>query len=242
MTTRQKINDLEQAIAAHRRLLASLEHKLQELTRKSNGTTLANQRVAVLERNGTVIRQQLDNLEAKLSLSVSQAQLGHLRHEVEQVNTAMQSHARDLREQVATLDHRVDGIDAIIRQLRNDLALSIDWERSGVELEHDARIAVDTPWGTAIALGIVAGLLCAFALNLWIAEDWNGAKDFWCSLIVGIATLCLTASFERFRLDLNLRGRLVLPRREVQQDQVSQTTFIPAVNVPSNEEVNAGRY
>ncbi len=100
---------------------------------------------------------------------------------------------------------------------------------------HTSDVRVDTPWVEALIVGVVAFLLSAFALNAWIAQDWNATKDFWASLIVGAAALFVMASFEKIRLGLQIQARHQWAYKEqpasADSSENAQTETQPRVDV-----------
>jgi hypothetical protein len=194
VTTQQKVNvDLFAARDEARTRIKQLHHEIAELKRVGRGTTLANKRAAQLER-------KLQKIENNFSeYGASKAVLEEL--------TRLDTSTKNLYLEVAGHGDR-------IRALEQSDAMKIDFQNSGVEVAHTTDAKFDTPWVEAFIVGVVAFLLTAFALNAWIAQDWNAIKDFWASLIVGAAAFFVMASFEKLRLGLQIQARHVWAMKE----------------------------
>ncbi len=187
VSTQQQVNtDLFAARDEARSIIKSIQHQIDELKRVGRGTTLANKRAAQLER-------KLQKIEADFSeYGASKAVLDELKR--------LDTSTKNLYLEVAGHGDR-------IRALEQSDAMRIDFQRSEIDVAHTSDVRVDTPWVEALIVGVVAFLLTAFALNAWIAQDWNATKDFWASLIVGAAALFVMASFEKIRLGLKIQAR-----------------------------------
>jgi len=187
VTTQQKVNvDLFAARDEARTRIKQLHHEIAELKRVGRGTTLANKRAAQLER-------KLQKIESDFSeYGASKAVIDELKR--------LDTSTKNLYLEVAGHGDR-------IRALEQSDAMRIDFQRSEIDVAHTSDVRVDTPWVEALIVGVVAFLLTAFALNVWIAQDWNATKDFWASLIVGVAAFFIMASLEKIRLGLQIQAR-----------------------------------
>jgi len=108
----------------------------------------------------------------------------------------------------------VDNLGSRVNALESSPVHRIDFLKSKIDVAHTTDAKFDTPWVEAFIVGVVAFLLTAFSLNVWIAEDWNWVKDFWASLIVGAAAFFVMASFEKLRLGLQIQARHVWAMKE----------------------------
>jgi hypothetical protein len=194
VSTQQKVNtDLFAARDEARARIKEITYRIAEMERVGRGTTLANKRAAQLER-------KLQKIESDFSeYGASKAVLDEL--------TRLDTSTKNLYLEVAGHGDR-------IRALEQSDAMKIDFQNSGVEVAHTTDAKFDTPWVEAFIVGVVAFLLTAFALNAWIAQDWNATKDFWASLIVGAAAFFVMASFEKLRLGLQIQARHVWVMKE----------------------------
>jgi len=194
VSTQQQVNtDLFAARDEARSIIKSIQHQIDELKRVGRGTTLANKRAAQLER-------KLQKIEADFSeYGASKAVLNELKR--------LDTSTKNLYLEVAGHGDR-------IRALEQSDAMKIDFQNSAVEVAHTTDAKFDTPWVEAFIVGAVAFLLTAFALNAWIAQDWNFNKDFWASIIVGAAAFFVMASFEKFNLNLVIQARHLWAMKE----------------------------
>jgi len=194
ISTQQKVNiDLFAARAEARARIKQIGYQIDELKRVGRGTSLANKRVAQLER-------KLQKIESDFKeYGASKAVLEEL--------ARLDTSTKNLYLEVAGHGDR-------IRALEQSDAMKIDFQNSAVEVAHTTDAKFDTPWVEAFIVGVVAFLLTAFSLNVWIAEDWNWVKDFWASLIVGAAAFFVMASFEKLRLGLQIQARHVWAMKE----------------------------
>jgi len=185
----------EDLFAARQEQQAQIEkirYQISELKRKSRGTSNANERSAKLERQITELSSRLEAVEARGGSDVSDAVVKEL--------------AR-IDAKTMNLHLEVDNLGSRVHALESSPVHRIDFLKSKIDVAHKASIDVVTPWAEALIVGVFAAILTAIALNFWFAQSWNATKDFWASVIVGVAAFFIMASFEKFNLNLVIQAR-----------------------------------
>jgi hypothetical protein len=177
--------DLFAAREEQQEQIVDIKKRLEDLERKSRGTTSAHRKVVDLQK-------RLEAVEARSGSDVSDAVVKEL--------------AR-IDAKTMNLHLEVDNLGSRVHALETSPVHRIDFLKSKIDVAHKASIDVVTPWIEALFVGLFTFLLTALALNWWIAEDWNWVKDFWASLIVGAAAFFIMASFEKFNLNLAIQAR-----------------------------------
>lgn len=182
---------------------------VEELKRKSRGTTLANQRVATVE-------------------GLTKALVTDIKRVEKTVNT----HYDDL-------DNRLSEAHRAIDDLKRSEPHRYDLEKTKLEVNHRGSIEVVTPWGWSFLLGVAAMLiaLIGFTRHWWVNKDLAGDERWVCSILIGIAVFFAVASFERFKLHLDIGGKLLWRRRD--QEQEFKTAIIESVVVDEPAKTSA---
>lgn len=247
MAINTRVEKLEKQMERLKASVHGLGYHVEELQRKSRGTTRANAQAAVTTREHQKLEQQVADIATKLDqlpANPGRVDFGAITQELTRLDAAIKDHYRDLQGQLAQLSETVGDHGSRISRLEKSGDSGIDFEKSHLELTHESSIGVETPWVEAFIIGAIAGVLCAWALNLWIAGDWNATKDLWASLIVAFAAFWIMASFERFRLNLSLSGKMVWMRKQPVEQEGPETSVIGSVvaDQPAMLKEDASRY
>ena len=182
------------------RQLGALRYQVENLRRKAEGTTLANARVAKVERQLDRLTRRVDDLGP----SASSIQIEVLSQDLATLTATVQGHYRDLQGQIAQLGDEVTTVAGRVDKLESSRAQQIDFDRSTATVSgNNMEVQQDSAWVEGVLAGLVAGGLTALATNWWNASDWPVIKDWWAAIIVGTAVMFIVASFGALRVHTN---------------------------------------
>lgn len=208
ITTQSQFDDVNAKIKA-------LRYNVDDLRRRSDGTTTANKRCAQLERrlNSTEneLQQVIERIKS-LGPAAGPIQQEHLKQVFTELNGRLDSLWQDINLQLEDIKEtqrfhgeEIDRAHTRIDSVREDLA-NATIDTSGATITKTPVVS----WVVSIIVGAIVGIAVYIAVEVATKDDasWMTWRSVAAGIAVGVAVMAFVSSFEGFILNITAKFRI----------------------------------